>query len=85
MMSTSFPGIVLWRRPRRCLFLVKSLNTLGVLLRSNVDGQRGSHTHGTAGTSGNTKTPAALPSSIKVTLISHFLLVYIFSNPHCGG
>lgn len=46
---------------------------LRVLLRSNADGQQGSHAHGTAGTSGNTKPPAALPGPIKVTFFSHFL------------
>lgn len=46
---------------------------LRVLLRFNADGQQGSHTRGTAGTSGNTKPPAALPGPIKVTLFSHFL------------
>lgn len=79
MMSTPFPGIVLWRQLRRCLFFVKSLNILRVLLRSNVDGQWGSHTHGTADTSGNTKTPAVLPSLIKFTLFSHFLSSCLFS------
>lgn len=51
---------------------------LRVLLHSNADGQQGSHAHGTVGTSGNTKPPAALPGPIKVTLFSHFLSSHFY-------